>query len=213
MTICGEPYDLLSVPMRAAAGIVLGFIALASAADAPRFFPDLDDFKAQWYARQLQALQEKPLCCDSADHEPVVRFVWLRSFQHPVVIRLDEMAAGNWRVVTKMGSGTGGGDPGTLTTRKKRTLAAHDVAAMRALFKPTSWFWSTASAQAATATGDCAPDQTCVTLEGDGSQWILEVRAGNRYHYIDRWSPKDGPVRDIGERLIALSQQDFGSIQ
>jgi hypothetical protein len=30
---------------------------------------------------------------------------------------------------------------------------------------------------------------------------------------VDRWSPKDGPVHDIGERFIALSQQDFGAIE
>ncbi|HTC43957.1 MAG TPA: hypothetical protein VK696_02810 [Steroidobacteraceae bacterium] len=83
---------------------------------------------------------------------------------------------------------------------------------MQALLRPASWFWSTASAQAPT-TDKCAPDQTCVTLEGDGSQWIVEVRDGNRYHYVDRWSPQDGPVPEIGERFIALSQQDFGAIR
>jgi hypothetical protein len=193
-------------------GLVLGCIAVANAADALRFFPDMDAFKAQWYARQLQALQEPVLCCESLSGGRVVRFLWLRSFQHPVVIRLNEMTAGSWRLMTKTGSGAGGGDPGTVATANERTLTAADAAALPALFKPTSWFWNTASAQAIT-TGKCAPDKTCVTLTGDGSQWIIEVRDGNRYHYVDRWSPKDGPVHEMGERLIALSQQNFGTIQ
>jgi hypothetical protein len=199
--------------VRATAGIIFGWIALTSAAEAPRYFPDIDGFKAQWYARQLQALQEKSLCCDSSSRGRVVRFVWLRSFQHPVVIRLDEMKPGNWRVLTKTGTGTGGGAPGTVATVNERTLSARDAAAMRALFKASSWFWRTASAQATTTAGDCAPAKTCVTVAGDGSQWIVEVRDGSRYHYVDRWSPKDGPVHDIGERFIALSQQDFGAIE
>jgi hypothetical protein len=209
--IANQQSDLASIPMRAAAGIILGCIALASAADAPRFFPNMDAFKAQWYGKQLQAVQEKSLCCDSTRRGRVVRFLWLRSFQ-PAVIRLNELTAGSWRVVTKTATGTGGGEPGTVATVSERTLTAGDAAPIRALFNSTSWIWRTASAQATSTIGNCAPDKTCVTLAGDGSQWIVEVRDGSGYHYVDRWSPKDGPVHDIGEQFIALSQQDFGTI-
>lgn len=98
--------------MRAAAvGLIAGWIALASAADAPRYLPGIDAFHGEWYGKQLQALQESSLCCDSTDRGRVIRFVWLRSFHHPVVIRLNESTKGSWSLVTKVGSGAGGYDP------------------------------------------------------------------------------------------------------
>lgn len=191
-----------------------GWIALASAADAPRFFPGIDAFHGEWYGKQLQALQEQSLCCNSTERGRVVRFVWLRSFNHPVVIRLNESTNGSWSLVTKVGSGAGGYDPGTLLSQEQRTLSADQVAAMRSLFNPTSWFWSTASAETTTTVAKCPrdPGKECVTIGGDGSQWIVEVRDGDRYHYVDRWSPKDGPMRALGEHIMAVSHQDFGKV-
>jgi hypothetical protein len=132
--------------MRATAvGLIAGWIALASAADAPRFFPGIDAFHGEWYGKQLQALHEPSLCCDSADRGRVVRFVWLRSLDHPVVIRLDQSMNGSWSIVTKVGTGAGGYDPGTVLSERHRMLSAAQVTVMRSLFNPTSWFWSTAS--------------------------------------------------------------------
>ena len=194
--------------------MIAGWIALASAADAPRFFPGIDAFHGEWYGEQLHALQEQSLCCDTTDRGRVIRFTWLRSFHHPVVIRLNESLNGSWSVVTKIGTGAGGYAPRTILSQAERMLTARHAAAMRSLFNPTSWFWSTVSAQTTNAVANCARDPTseCVTLQVDGSQWIVEVRDGDRYHYVDRWSPEQGPLRELGEQIMALSQQDFGKV-
>jgi hypothetical protein len=201
--------------MRAAAvGLLAGWIAVASAADAPRFFPGIDAFHGDWYGKQLQALQELPLCCDATDRGRVVRFIWLRSFHHPVVIRLNESMNGSWRAVTKIGTGAGGYEPGTILSQAQRTLTADQAATVVSLFNPTSWFWSTMSSTRTASVANCPrdPGNECVTIGVDGAQWIVEVRDGDRYHYVDRWSPESGPVRKLGEQLMALSQQDFGKV-
>jgi hypothetical protein len=46
----------------------------------------------------------------------------------------------------------------------------------------------------------------------DGAQWILEVRDGPRYHYLDRWCPEDGVAYDLGRLLMTFSGCDFGPV-
>jgi len=36
----------------------------------------------------------------------------------------------------------------------------------------------------------------------DGAQWILEATRNGRYKIVERWSPKEGPIRILG--LIML---------
>ncbi len=35
----------------------------------------------------------------------------------------------------------------------------------------------------------------------DGSEWIIEGVKGGQYHVLDRWSPADGIVRELGMML------------
>lgn len=40
----------------------------------------------------------------------------------------------------------------------------------------------------------------------DGAQWIIEGIKDRSYHIADRWTPRDGDVRDIGLALIDLAK-------
>jgi hypothetical protein len=41
----------------------------------------------------------------------------------------------------------------------------------------------------------------------DGSEWLIEVYKGGKYHFAVRWTPQKGSVfRAIGEYLFSISQ-------
>ena len=157
-----------------------------------QFFPknslDLwgDNFKAKWYSGQLRALQEPSLLA-LTKHEKaeVYRFLWLRTFHHPVSVRMDLQADGSWILVTKVASGAGGYKPGTLITNVSRKLTTQEAQSYLSRLQ-NAGFWS-------------VPNPIYDDQAGkDGSQWIIEGMKAGHYHVVDRWSPKDGPIRDLG---------------
>ena len=152
-----------------------------------QFFPksSLDDFKAKWYSAQLQALQEPSLLALAKHGEAEsYRFLWLRTFHHPISVRMDQQADGSWVLVTKVASGAGGYSPGTLTTNTSRKLTAQEAQSFLSKVE-AGGFWN-------------APNPIDDQTGTDGSQWIIEgVKAGH-YHVVDRWMPKDGPARNLG---------------
>jgi len=43
------------------------------------------------------------------------------------------------------------------------------------------------------------------TVGLDGAEWIIESRVGDNYHFVDRWTPSNGLIHDIGLQFLALS--------
>ena len=43
----------------------------------------------------------------------------------------------------------------------------------------------------------------------DGAQWIIEGRRQGRYHVVERWSPKSGPIRSAGEAFLRAACLSF----
>lgn len=177
--------------MRSVWFVAVAIMALSTQSQA-QFFPksslDLggDDFKAKWYSSQLRALGEPSLFALAKKEEAEsYRFLWLRTFHHPIAVRVNHLQSdGSWILVVKMASGAGGYSPGTLTTNTSRKLTAQEVRALLSKFE-SSGFWN-------------APNPVDDQTGTDGSGWIIEgVKAGH-YHVIDRWSPKNGPARDLG---------------
>ena len=147
--------------------------------------PRGDDFKANWYSTQLRALQEPSLFALATNRKAEsYRFLWLRTFHHPVAVRVDLQADGSWMLVTKVANGAGGYSPGSVTTNTSRQLTAHEVQSFRSKVE-SGGFWNAPSP---------INDQTGT----DGSQWIIEGVKAGRYHVVDRWMPKNGPARDLG---------------
>ncbi|REJ74837.1 MAG: hypothetical protein DWQ30_20035 [Acidobacteria bacterium] len=70
---------------------------LATAACTQSYFPeatwgpdgDADEFRREWYSKHLSALQEPSLQAVARDpRAEVYRFLWLRSFDQPVALRV-----------------------------------------------------------------------------------------------------------------------------
>ena len=178
----------VNVPLLA----ILLFSTMAATGQA--FFPagafyadnlKLDAAKAKWYSEQLTALQEPSLF--EAKQDSTVqsyRFLWLRSFHHPVAIRVLIYADGSGVVVTKMADGSGGNKPGKLILNKTEPLSP-DAAKIFTQRIHQLNYWTLPMR-------DTNPSGT------DGAQWVIEGIDHGTYHLVDRWSPNDGPVRKLG---------------
>lgn len=152
----------------------------------------LDSFVNTWYSQMLFALHE-PVLKDYIGGREIYRFTWLRTFHHPVSIRL-EKENDRYQLFVKMCDGAGGYTPGKLITNKVISVT------------PRQWdtflekigeldFWK-------------AP--TTAADEGgmDGSEWILEGSAPGHYHLVVRWTPGQGQnatFRQCADYLIELS--------
>src|SRR5215471_9631010 len=101
--------------MRAFCVFLVAVVATAATAD---YFPEgsLGDthaeheFAAAWYSKHLAALSEPPLWKVSRQHPAVeeYRFLWLRTFHHPLSVRLTVASDSAGTLTYKETSGKGG---------------------------------------------------------------------------------------------------------
>ncbi len=144
-----------------------------------------DRFKARWYSSQLEALDEPSLlkmANDPASHS--YRFLWLRTFDHPIAVRVELKPDGTGILTTKVASGCGGYRPGVLTQNTSRALTPTEVSLLLSQVEKVG-FWT-------------APNPLNDQRGTDGAQWIIEGVRDRKYHVIDRWTPNDGAARDLG---------------
>ncbi|MDP4282954.1 MAG: hypothetical protein Q8891_00905 [Bacteroidota bacterium] len=153
----------------------------------------LDTFVNTWYSKMLFALKEPILKCYQGDKE-IYRFTWLRTFHHPVSIRLEKQGE-IIKLFTKVCNGAGGYFPGQILfdtainiTINEYNLLIQKINAMG--------FWNLATEKR---------DE-----DGkDGSEWIIEIFKDNKYHMVTRWTPSEkrqGNFRSVGEYLVSLSK-------
>jgi hypothetical protein len=178
-------------------------LALPASFAQQQFFPtgvlgetqQLDKGTTKWYSSQLRALDEPSLWeLSKTKSSQSYRFLWLRTWDHPVAVRLDINNDGTGRLVTKMSSGTGGYDPGKLALNRTRQLTKEQVVSLL-LKVETAAFWGL---------------PTNETSGGrDGARWIIEGVRQGQYHIVDRWSPSSGPVRELGLHLMHLADLEI----
>jgi hypothetical protein len=158
---------------------------------AYNYFPTtmVDKFRAQWYGGFLNAFEE-PSLWELSTQNPTqaYRFTWLRTFHHPVVVRIDVRADGICELTAKVGLGAGGYDPGMLIRNERRPLTRQQ----------SEWFLNEVVRQKFWN----LPDEESRPGGMDGSQWIIEGVKNGRYQIQDRWSPRAGPIHDLGLAMI-----------
>lgn len=149
----------------------------------------IDQFVSEWYAKQLKALEEPSLWeLSKTQKTQTYRFVWLRTFHHPVAIRIDMNPDGTSRLTTKMASGAGGYAPGELIQNDVATLTKERTDLFLRTID-TNNFWK-------------LPSFDESRRGFDGAQWIIEGVRDGTYRIVDRWCPNDGEVRTIGLLMI-----------
>jgi hypothetical protein len=158
-------------------------------------------FKEQWYSGQLRALKEPSLWeLSKTQTTQTFRFLWLRSFDRPISVRLDVHQDGTGLLTTKATSGQGGYKPGGLVMNKTRALTKEQ----------TKWaldrineagFWGLPTYEKPKE-GVGPNGEKTVQIDLDGAQWILEGVKDGKYQVTDRWSPENGPVRTLGIMML-----------
>jgi hypothetical protein len=115
------------------------------------------------------------------------RFLWLRSFHQPIAIRIDVNADGTSQLTAKMTSGAGGSDPGHLVLNKAFILTKEQTDTFLETVKQID-LWKLPTTQKSQGR--------------DGAEWIIELSKDGAYHIVDRWCPKDGPIRTTGMMMV-----------
>jgi hypothetical protein len=139
-------------------------------ADLLPHWTELGDAERAWFSDHLRAAREGPLEAPAGGSSH--RFLWLRAFHQPVVIRVDCTAA--CTLTLKLLSGRGGHDPGGLLRDRSSPLDEVARARLEALLDEAA-FW------------EGPPAVKIVGL--DGAEWVLEGTDGERYVAWDAWSP------------------------
>ncbi len=134
----------------------------------------LDSFLVTWYSRQLFALREPVIYEDKSQNE-IYRFTWLRTFHNPIAIRI-EKHVDEYVLYWKLSNGAGGYDPGELSIAKQKILDKKTWQEFIRRLNQTD-FWKLISKE--------------VNFGKDGSEWILEGKAENKYQVVDRWTPEE----------------------
>ncbi len=151
----------------------------------------LDTFVNSWYSKMLFALKE-PILKDYKGNKGIYRFTWLRTFNHPVSIRLEQQGD-IVKLFSKICNGAGGYEPGKIIFDTAISLTQKQVDTINLkLDNAKFWVLQTESRE---------------DNGTDGSEWIIEVVKNNKYHMVVRWTPEKGTLfRAIGEYLISISQ-------
>jgi hypothetical protein len=179
--------------------LTIAFAVLVAPAQVSRppvkYFPDAsldlrrDHFKRDWYSAQLDALQEPSLYqMAKASNSESYRFLWLRTFHHPVAVRVDVKPDGTGMLTVKITTGAGGYRPGTISENRSQLLSKKQIATFLAMVDDVQ-FWK-------------APNPVDDQRGTDGSQWIIEGVKDGRYHVVDRWSPTSGVARQLGSLMV-----------
>ena len=148
-----------------------------------------DKSKLESYSKFLTALREPSLWQSSKTQKvESYRFLWLRSFHHPISVRLDAQPDGTALLTTKITSGNGG-HPGHLIENRTQKLTKDQ----------THWFLDQIEELKFWTLPTNPPKDPSEILHGfDGARWVLEGIKDGQYHVVDRWSPDKGEVHTLG---------------
>lgn len=150
--------------------------------------PEHEGFVVEWYAKHLKAMDEQSLLSYPESQESY-RFLWLRSFHHPVAVRVWRSDGGQFLNVKQL-NGAGGYEPGKLITNQTRQLTNAEWDGFVSLLDHSCYWQLPAEID---------------DMGSDGAQWILEGTREGRYHVVDRWTPRSGDFREACLYLLKLS--------
>lgn len=147
----------------------------------------LDEFEDDWYSKHLRAAGERPLSFVPGSSD-ALRFIWLRSFHAPVIVRVEWAPSGAATLTATMLSGAGGYEPGEVSNTVSRTLTQVEIEILLGLRQ----------AVLPEPPVDCA-------MMLDGARWIVEAAGADGYHYVNAQGPEAGAVRELGLALLGFT--------
>ena len=157
-----------------------------------RLYNEEDNSTNDWYGSPLRAFNETSLLDNSDESREIYRFLWLRSFNNPVVVLVERSKKGA-SVYSKELNGGSGNSPVKIINEFKRDLSESEWCDfLRSVERAKFW---------------AMPD-TKDDLGVDGSRWVLEGVKDGRYHLVDRFTPTTGEFRKACIYMLNLSGVD-----
>jgi hypothetical protein len=151
--------------------------------------PKIDSLLRDWYSKYLQAMLEPSLSCGPRADGFAYRFLWLRSFHHPIAVRLEKVGPLATLSAVEL-DGTGGRGPGKIAKQTQRALSPAEQDKFVARLNQVG-FW------------EMRRDQD--RFGSEGAQWILEGIDNGQYQVVQRWSPGTGAYSDVCILLLDLA--------
>ncbi|NJM52410.1 MAG: hypothetical protein HC846_02845 [Blastocatellia bacterium] len=152
-----------------------------------------DDFHNDWYGKFLRIMDEKPLLDISDENTEVYRFLWLRTFHHPIFVRVERNEK-TIRLFSKELDGAGGYDS-RKTIKTTDTILDESQWCQFLNLLEKSKYWQ-------------MPTEDTRLSGVDGAQWILEGVKDGRYHIVDRFMPEKDNYGQACIYLLQLSGVD-----
>lgn len=156
---------------------------------------DLDAFIQTWYGRHLDVLDNENLIIMN-DNINVIRFTCLRTFHRPFSIKIIWID-NNAILSFSMSDGAGGYDAGKLIIHFEKAINNNQINKLIKIINKNDFF----------------NQPSIINNAGlDGSRWIIEINIDGNYKVIDRWTPRRGINREIGNYLIRLSGEKINNL-
>lgn len=127
------------------------------------------------HSKMLAAMMEPALSDDRSGLE-VYRLTWLRTFEAPVMVRIQKSGINTFTATLITLSGRGGYEPGVIESNTSFEIDKRNWKSIQKKIKKSD-FWN----------------QPCRTGNAgfDGEEWVLEGMKNNKYHFMTRWSPEE----------------------
>lgn len=134
-------------------------------------------------------MEEPSLSCGDAGEAESYRFLWLRSFNQPIAVRVTHTSARTVLVAVALADGPSGSGPSEVERRIEKDLT------------PVEWKRIADAVERITFWRLPTDDRSPPGL--DGSTWIVEGRTSADHHAVHRWS--GGDLKDFGLMMLELS--------
>jgi hypothetical protein len=133
--------------------LVLLAVALLASATTAQVKYSPPDFAPDQFAKYLTALGEPSLWQNSRTQATQsYRFLWLRTFDHPVAIRIDLKSDGTSVLTAKMTDGKGGYEPGKPILNQRRHLTSEQTSRFLRKIESDN-FWKLSSTELSNSLG------------------------------------------------------------
>lgn len=172
------------------------FVCIGNAYDAD-YFPEnmFSNSVVSWYSKHLIALREPSLY--KKNKIQAYRFTWLRTFDNPIAVRVEVYDDGSGKLLLKRTDGKGGYEPGKLVLDQSVVLSKNEALELLRRVDDCK-FWKLPIRE----------DK----FGKDGAQWIIEGIKNQKYHIVDRWSPRSGCIKELGLYFIKLSGMEVNEV-
>lgn len=159
------------------------------------YFPIKPCYFDVLFDAHLRAMAEPAMTAVATRANKAFRFTLLPSFDRPVMVRIESRADG-FVLEAIVLSGAGGYEPGVVVERVARSL--------------TDAEWRSIE-QGAERIGFWELEHE-ISLDFDGSSWLLEGVQGDDYHCFEQNSPEPGPGDGFRRLCLAFMElSDLGS--